>query len=84
MDNSLRNTILVIYINIYIALVFHQVCIEAEKFSLLLGFAGGSAVKNLPANEETGSIPRWGRFPGVGNGSSLQYSFLENSMDRGA
>ena len=42
-------------------------------------------VKNLPAMQETqvqflGS----GRFPGEGNGNPLQYSHLENSMDRGA
>ena len=33
---------------------------------------------------ETGSIPGLGVSPGVGNGNPLQYSFLENSMDRGA
>ena len=31
-----------------------------------------------------GSIPGWGRSPGEGNGNPLQYSCLENSMDRGA
>ena len=31
-----------------------------------------------------GSIPGSGRFPGEGNGSPLQYSCLENPMDRGA
>ena len=31
----------------------------------------------------TGSIPKLGRAPGVGNGNSLQYSFLEDPMDRG-
>ena len=42
-------------------------------------------VKNLPANAGgEGSIPRSGRSPGGGNGNPLQYSFLENSMDRGA
>ena len=45
-------------------------------------------VKNLPANEgdikDTGSIPGWGRSPGGGHASQLQYSCLENSMDRGA
>ena len=45
-------------------------------------------VKNLPANAEeardAGSIPGLGRSPGVGNGSLLQYSCLENSMDGGA
>ena len=30
------------------------------------------------------SIPESGRSPRVGNGNPLQYSFLENSMDRGA
>ena len=45
-------------------------------------------VKNLPANageeSDMGLIPGLGRFPGVGNGNPLQYSCLENSMDRGA
>ena len=41
-------------------------------------------VKNLPANAgDTGLIPGSGRSPGVGNGNLLQYSCLENSMDRG-
>ena len=42
-------------------------------------------VKNLPASAgDEGSIPVSGRTPGGGNGSPLQYSRLENSMDRGA
>ena len=45
-------------------------------------------VKNLSANAEdirdTGSIPRLGRSPGEGNDNPLQYSYLENPMDRGA
>ena len=45
-------------------------------------------VKNPPANAEDirdeGSIPRSGRSPGEGNGNPLQYSCLENPMDRGA
>ena len=44
-------------------------------------------VKNLPANagdvRDTGLIPRLGRS-GMGNGNLLQYSCLENPMDRGA
>ena len=44
-----------------------------------------SLVKNLPADAgDTGSIPGWERFPGGGNGNPLQYSYLENPMDRGA
>ena len=44
-------------------------------------------VKNSPANagdtEDVGSIPGSGRSPGGGNGNPLQYSCLENFMDRG-
>ena len=48
-------------------------------------FPGGSVVKNPPANaEDVGSIPWSGRALGEGNGSPLQYSFLENSMGRRA
>ena len=53
-----------------------------------LGPPGGSAVKNPPANagdtRDVGLIPGSGRSPREGNGNSLQYSFLGNSMDRGA
>ena len=45
-------------------------------------------VKNPPANardiRDAGLIPGLGRFPGEGNGNLLQYSCLENPMDRGA
>ena len=40
--------------------------------------------KNLPAMQDLGSVPRWGRSPGGGNGIPLQYSYLGNPMDRGA
>ena len=49
---------------------------------------GGAVVKNLPAKVEgardTGLIPGSGRSLGVGNSKWLQYSCLENVMDRGA
>ena len=49
------------------------------------GFPGGSVVKNLPDKAgDLSSISRSGKSPGVGNGNPLQYSCLENSMDRGA
>ena len=45
-------------------------------------------VKNPPVNagdiRDVGPIPGSGRSPGVGNGNQLQYSCLENPMDRGA
>ena len=51
-------------------------------------FPSGLVVKNLRANagatEDVGSIPGSRRFPGVGNGSSLQYFCLKSFMDRGA
>ena len=45
-------------------------------------------VKNTPANggeiRNVGLIPGSGRSPGGGHGNPLQYSYMENSMDRGA
>ena len=51
---------------------------------ILEGFAGGSVVKNLPANAGDASlIPGLGRTPGEGNGNPLLYFCLGNPMDRG-
>ena len=54
----------------------------------LLGFSGGSILKNPPVNAgdvgDSGLIPALGRSPGGGNGNPLQHSCLENPMDRGA
>ena len=51
-----------------------------------VGFPGGSVVKNRPVTAgvagDLGLIPGLGRCPGVGNGNPLQYSCLENSLDR--
>ena len=53
-----------------------------------MSFPGGTVIKNLSANtENTGdacSVPASGRSLRVGNGNLLQYSCLENPMDRGA
>ena len=47
--------------------------------------AGGSDGRESACNAgDLGLIPRLGRSPGKGNGNPLQYSCLENSMDRGA
>ena len=61
-------------------------------FAEVSHFTGASpvalVVKNLPANagdiRDAGLIPGPGRSPGEGNGNPLQYSYLENPMDRGA
>ena len=50
-----------------------------------MGFPGGSDSEESACNEaDLGSIPGLGRFPGEGHGNPLQYSGLENPMDRGA
>ena len=53
-----------------------------------MGFPDGSAGKESTCSagdtEDAGSIPGSGRFPGEGNSNPLQYSCLENPMDRGA
>ena len=63
---------------------------QVKEFStfLCMGFPGGSAVKNLPANAgitgDTGLVPGLGRSLGGGNGDPLQYSCLKSCMDRRA
>ena len=50
-----------------------------------LGFPCSSVGKESACRAgDLGSIPGWGRSPGEGNGNPLQYSCLENPMDRGA
>ena len=67
-------------------------CKESDTTKLLIAMT--SLVAGLPSGSvgqesacsagDPGSIPGSGRFPGEGNGNPLQYSCLENSMDRGA
>ena len=53
-----------------------------------MGFPGGSVGKEPACNagdaRDTALIPASGRSPGGGHGKPLQYSYLENPMDRGA
>ena len=60
---------------------------DIEYSSLSCGLPGNSVIKTLPANagdaQDRGLIPELGRCPG-GDGNPLQYSCLENPMDRGA
>ena len=63
-------------VGVYCAL--HHVIVE-------IGFPGGSDNEvSMCSAGDPGSILEVGRSPGEGNGNSLQYSCLENSMDRGA
>ena len=54
------------------------------KYEIDYGFPGGSDSKESTCKTgDQGSIPGSGRSPGEGNGCPLQYSCMENSMDRG-
>ena len=58
---------------------------KGRSFEEGRGFPGGSDGKESACNSgEQDSIPGSGRSPGEGNGYPIQYSSLENSMDRGA
>ena len=63
-------------------------CCKVQSPGGDFGFPGSTVVKNPPANAgvtgDPGSIPGSGRSPEVGNGNLLQYTCLENPMDRGA
>ena len=57
---------------------------KSESDIHISGLTRGLVVKNPPAKAgDMGSIPGWVRSPGGGNGNSLQYSCLENSMNKG-
>ena len=59
--------------------------VNCVRFVILLTSLVAQIVKCLPAMRETQiSTPGLGRSSGEGNGNPLQYSCLENSMDRGA
>ena len=50
-----------------------------------MGETGGAVIRNLPVNAgDVSSNSGSGRSPGEGKGNPIQYSCLENSMDRGA
>ena len=72
----------------------HLLCLQVDSSPLSFPEKPESSsqvalvVKNLIANagdiRDVGSIPGLGSFPAEGNGNPLQYSCLENPMDRGA
>ena len=55
--------------------------LKIHLFNSIYNSDGKASVYNVG---DLGSIPGSGRFPGEGNGNPLQYSCLENPMDRGA
>ena len=71
--------------SMYLLILLKWTCLYTYKCLLLVGFPGGSDSKETACNAgDSGSIPGSGRSLGEGNGSPLQYSCMENSMDRGA
>ena len=76
------------FIRVY--LIYHVVFQVSSKVIQLyiymyLGFSLGSVVKESPCNEgDLGSIPGFGKICSEGHDKPLQYSCLENLMDRGA
>ena len=71
-----------LYMSVYNSFICNCPKLETENYQ---GFPGGSEGKVSACNAgDLGSIPGSGRSPGEGNGSPLQYSCLENPMDRGA
>ena len=68
-------------VNIKVSLI--KVLIFEGKCNLIWAFLMAQMVENPPVNAgHEGLIPGLGRSPGEGNGHPLQYSCLENSMDR--
>ena len=64
--------------------MYTDICYK-ELVYMVMGFPGGSEVTVSACNAgDPGSIPGLGRSPGEGNGNPLQYSCLENPMDREA
>ena len=56
-----------------------------NNYNKLVGFPGGSDGKESACNAgDLGLISGWGKSSGERTGDSLQYSCLENSLDRGA
>ena len=70
---------------VYFLKIFLQKIKKTIKFFIVLGFPSGSDDKESACNTgDPGSVPGLGRSSGEENGNPLQYSCLENSMDRRA
>ena len=74
------------YIYIYTHYLYIYICVcVCVCVCVYMDFPGGSDGRVSVYNvRDLGSIPGFGRFPGEGNGNPLQYSCLENPMDKGA
>ena len=68
----------------YMRNFFNKYCICTVNVGLPCGSLGKESTSDALDTGDVGSIPGMGRFPGEGNGNPLQYSSLENPVDRGA
>ena len=77
---------------VFLVIMFSVTFTNSEQYLIgpnifpnkICGFPGSSGGKEFACNTEDHSpIPGSGKSPGKGNGYPLQYSCLENSMDRG-
>ena len=62
----------------------HSDNIKVRMVNSGLPFCGSAGKESACNAGDLGSVPRWGRSPGGGHGNPLQYSCLENPIDRGA
>ena len=72
------------YIHMYDVYMFIHTYTHIHTHGLPWWLSGKESACNSEATRDVGSIPRSERYPGEGNGHPLQYSCLENPMDRGA
>ena len=80
-------TCVIITIEVYLLMFIsiHDQTLFSLRLPVYMGFLGGSDSKESTCNAgDVGSIPGSGRSPGERNGNPLQYSYLENSINRGA
>ena len=83
--SSPPNILLLIFPHIIVPGVLPLKIVFGLSITPSKGFPGGLVGKESSCNVgEPGSIPGLGRYPGEGNGNPLQYSCLENSMNKGA
>ena len=83
MLGNFRDTTLCLYVGLYLGLSIPTVLYTISMTHICGASLVAQTVKNLPAMQKTLSIHGSGRSPGEGNGYPVQYSCLENSMDRG-
>ena len=57
---------------------------DSVSFGLPWWLSGKESTRSAEDTGDVGKIPGWGTSPGGGHGNSLQYSCLENPVDRGA